>query len=792
MNKNKKRKASTSNSESDGSDNENSINAADSSFKRQKLEYYNEDDESHDDVDDASISTDKSLENNSSVNLHLKVGELDLKAAKDELKYAPLIHHYLKKYMQREHTVNKDKLKKDKTPVEASSVKNTQETHSLDYSVRINSSILSRKDKPPNKDDALMSTKITDNIVDNTSTYNDSNSDSIVAYAEKVHKSLKETFPEENRFPKEFPYLKNFLKLPKTFIMKQIQPRFIFDENKILIYIDENIQQLYLSVLNSIENHYPLLFLSGLEGIGKSTALYTIQSYLRLDDQLRIVYVHDLAALLFGLEVLKNEIYFTFYQDKDLIDSIKAIESKESITFERELQSIFKLLETHCHCQAEKKKLIVIFDNYNRIDYYMHYGKPELKETVLAHQLDDYIRHWLKSDLTIISSSCNNETKEDVMKPIYGLYSYYDSFMLNAHNIAKLMRANFVAIKLDPVPVVSQKQAELIKKLTNGVYLEVKQFFRFLKEESFDFEKAIKKYRIYQQTYLSLQADKFYKEKIKINEADNNQVRESKKLFQRNFIFILVSMKCKTPVSFEFLKYLDKCLMFYSESAIGNYFYIQPRNQVAYQVLLDSYGERIRQMTTQSLIELIQELKQLKVPAQTRRALFKILLQQSFKNAEESIDFKNIQLHAAGKMKKKIDIYLSTKPVTIEFYKQPLPNIYNKNDDFLFIPMDFNYPLFDFFIVTEVEDSRCLLCFSATNKRLINHSRKDLSCSKEKEKIALFWYKYLKENDLERIIEVYITPAEFGAQHFTFSSLNNIYVDRNCLYDEFFSEVSFF
>jgi hypothetical protein len=41
--------------------------------------------------------------------------------------------------------------------------------------------------------------------------------------------------------------------------------------------------------------------------------------------------------------------------------------------------------------------------------------------------------------------------------------------------------------------LLTQKQAESIKQLTNGVYLEVKEFFSIFKEESFDFEKAIEK-----------------------------------------------------------------------------------------------------------------------------------------------------------------------------------------------------------------------------------------------------------------------------------------------------------
>jgi hypothetical protein len=281
---------------------------------------------------------------------------------------------------------DKDKPKEDKSPIKASALKSTQETHSVDQSTEISSSKLSRHDKPDSSDDNPMNTKIIDNTVDDISTYNYSNSDSIATYAEKVYELLKETFPEENQCVNKFPYLKNFLKLPKTFIMKQMQPRFNFDKNKILIYIDENIQQLYLSILESIEKQNPLLFLSGLGGIGKSTALYTVQSYLRLDDRLRIVYVHDVRALFSGSEVLKREVYFTFHKDKDLIYSIKAIESKEPIKSEQiveEIQKIFELLDTHCHSEEEKKKLIVIFDNYNQIDYFMHYAKPELKKVII-------------------------------------------------------------------------------------------------------------------------------------------------------------------------------------------------------------------------------------------------------------------------------------------------------------------------------------------------------------------------------------------------------------------------
>jgi hypothetical protein len=97
--------------------------------------------------------------------------------------------------------------------------------------------------------------------------------------------------------------------------------------------------------------------------------------------------------------------------------------------------------------------------------------------------------------------------------------------------------------------------------------------------------------------------------------------------------------------------------MFYKESSVSNHFYIQPRNQIAYQVLIKTYGENIRKTTTQNLIKLIQGLQQLGAPAQTRGLLFQILLQQSFKNAEQSIEFENIQLHAEGKMEKKINIF---------------------------------------------------------------------------------------------------------------------------------------
>jgi nucleoside-triphosphatase THEP1 len=171
--------------------------------------------------------------------------------------------------------------------------------------------------------------------------------------------------------------------------------------------------------LEYIDNQYPFLFLTGLEGIGKSTALFAVQSYLRLNDKLRVVYIHDVEELIYSSAKLKNEIYFTLHQESKLIEAIKAIESKESQKARRilnEIRDIFELVISHC--RTNEKKLIVIIDNYNKIDFFMN-STLEIyrEEKEFAMQLNDFF-HGLKCDLKIISASSNNDTQQATTKNI--------------------------------------------------------------------------------------------------------------------------------------------------------------------------------------------------------------------------------------------------------------------------------------------------------------------------------------------------------------------------------------
>jgi hypothetical protein len=128
--------------------------------------------------------------------------------------------------------------------------------------------------------------------------------------------------------------------LPKTFIMAEMNERFDFqDKNKILVCIDESIQKLYLKILECINNRDRLLFLTGLEGIRKSTTLFAVQSYLRLNDKLRIVYIHDVEELIYSPAKLKNEMYFIFHRSY-IFSDIEKIESKEAQKARRILDSI--------------------------------------------------------------------------------------------------------------------------------------------------------------------------------------------------------------------------------------------------------------------------------------------------------------------------------------------------------------------------------------------------------------------------------------------------------------------
>jgi chromosomal replication initiation ATPase DnaA len=145
--------------------------------------------------------------------------------------------------------------------------------------------------------------------------------------------------------------------------MTELKERFAFSDKKILICIHDNIQKLYLKISEYIDKYYPLLFLTGSEGIGRSTALFAVQSYLRLNDKLRIVYIHDVEELICSSAKLKNEIFFTFHLDYIFNDEIEKIESKESQKAWRildEIRDIFELVISHC--RKHEKKLIVIKD----------------------------------------------------------------------------------------------------------------------------------------------------------------------------------------------------------------------------------------------------------------------------------------------------------------------------------------------------------------------------------------------------------------------------------------------
>jgi hypothetical protein len=76
----------------------------------------------------------------------------------------------------------------------------------------------------------------------------------------------------------EFPRLNKIVRLPKAFIMTEMNKRFGFRQNKVLVCIDENIQNLYTNILIHIDELDPFLLLTGLGGIGKSTVLFAVQS----------------------------------------------------------------------------------------------------------------------------------------------------------------------------------------------------------------------------------------------------------------------------------------------------------------------------------------------------------------------------------------------------------------------------------------------------------------------------------------------------------------------------------
>jgi hypothetical protein len=98
------------------------------------------------------------------------------------------------------------------------------------------------------------------------------------------------------------------------------------------------------------------------------------------------------------------------------------------------------------HCRTIKKKLILIIDNYNKIDSLMN-SKKEAKQD-FATELNGVFRG-LECGLTIILASCNNETQQDTRKIILAKNIYYDDLTLSLKGIrqyAQFIRTNFINI----------------------------------------------------------------------------------------------------------------------------------------------------------------------------------------------------------------------------------------------------------------------------------------------------------------------------------------------------------
>jgi hypothetical protein len=508
-----------------------------------------------------------------------------------ELEYAPLIFHHLS-------LANANEQKNMTTDNRMTTEKSlATESKQNTYRAKSNSNNATHEN---DKEDEQFKVEIIDRIADiDIKELDNSKIEKIAIFAQNVYKGLEQTFLQssDKRLNEEFPFLYNIVKLPKTFIMTEMKERFAFSDNKILIRIDENIQLLHRNILDQIGNFNPLLFLTGLGDIGKSTALYAVQSYLRLNDAFRIIYIHDVEELFFSSAKLKNEIYFTFHQyiqssqdnsqgniqdksndNKNLIKAIMAFE--ENRIFE-DIRDMFELLLSHC--DSIGKKLILIIDNYNKIDSLVNTTQTTYsKEQDLAIKLNGLFRR-LKCHLKIISASSNNETQQCTKLQYNQIY--YDSFTLSPNGIKQY--AHFIRTNLNytNLPNISQVQAEAIQQLTNGIYLEVIKFFICFKSQKFNFKEGVNQYKVASINDSQKKTNDFFEKRIRIKEEDNKDIQQDKRNFKPNFYSLLLSMKSGTSVSSRLLKYMDRFLMFYKNEGIDQY-KIFARNQEAYEMLI--------------------------------------------------------------------------------------------------------------------------------------------------------------------------------------------------------------
>jgi hypothetical protein len=344
------------------------------------------------------------------------------------------------------------------------------------------------------------------------------------------------------------------------------------------------------------------------------------------------------------------------------------------------------------------------------------------------------------------------------------------------------------------MPDISQEQAEAIQQLTNGVYLEVKEFFDCFREENFNFKEGVHKYKSHQREDLNIPKRKFIEEKFETRDTQNQLIQKKKRIFQANFFSLLVSIKSGTPVSKASLKYMDKFLMFYKEE--GNQYKIFARNQVSFEMLMKFSHKKISQMNTQMLIDLILVLEKLNPNLSTKRSFFKKLLLKCLCNVNEGIKIENIALRGiAGNNEKNINILFKDLPKIIGFNKFDVPTNCDKNINYLFIPEHFNYPLFDFFLVTKIDGyaEPCLICCRATIQSISDQSKRDMESDTEKQAAALQWYNFYKENKLGKIIEVYFTSErEDCPEPLTVASFEDISVNGVCLYNQCIKVISFF
>jgi hypothetical protein len=196
-------------------------------------------------------------------------------------------------------------------------------------------------------------------------------------------------------------------------------------------------------------------------------------------------------------------------------------------------------------------------------------------------------------------------------------------------------------------------------------------------------------------------------------------------------------------------------------------------------------------MNIQELIDLIVGLANINANPPTRGSIFEKLLIKCLCNANKSLTIENITLQ--GKNVKIINISFKNSPIIVEFGKKEMPNIWEPDRNYLYIPKDFNYPLFDFFLVTKIDTEPCLICCSATIQSTSDHFRRDKQDGKEKRAAALQLYNFYKENKLSKIIEVFFIPIpKLGSNSHSFVALNQLIIDEVYLNKQFEKLMPFF